>query len=118
MGNGAVADDIDEGPGSSKAKWVVVFLAIIGLGLFIGYVLYNDEIRRDLFWQRATMLAMIVFIVVVFFAGLTSRAQLSIPALSDKIPAGTQGMTITIVGAGALLYFLLGPITNVMFPQD
>ena len=98
-------------------RWAVVIGCLLAIAIYLGMVVTNESLRRDYFVQRITTYVLIVATAVVLGALFKNVATIQLPATSP-ISSNAAGAGITLIGGIAILYVLLGPVTNLVFPKD
>ncbi|HYK21342.1 MAG TPA: hypothetical protein VEV42_11450 [Pyrinomonadaceae bacterium] len=98
-------------------RWAVVIGCLIAIASYLAVVVLNESLRRDYFVQRITTFVLIVATAILLGALFKNVATIQLPA-SSRISGNTAGAGITLVGGIAILYVLLGPVTNLVFPKD
>jgi hypothetical protein len=101
-------------------KWIVIILVVVLVAIYLAVVLLNEDLRRDYFVQRLTGPIIALAFTVILFSAFKSVAVLQMPVQVGglSLPAGTGNWVLTIAGAAAFFYLLLGPISKILFPPD
>ncbi|HJT28571.1 MAG TPA: hypothetical protein VJ784_14255 [Pyrinomonadaceae bacterium] len=108
----------DQGLGSSRIRWAVAIATLVAIGVYIGYVVLHENVRRDYFVQRLTTVILILGVVVILFALFKNLVNIRLPIVGGPVPQKASAGAITLIGAAGLLWLLLGPIKNLIFPPD
>lgn len=123
------AGELTADPGSQnrpkfRSRLTLRWIVIIGVLLFVGFcitiVMLNEELRREYWVQKLIALLLVLGVTVVLFGVFKNVANVQMPLAvpGSSVPVGAGGIVITLAGAAAFFYLLLGPISNFLFPPD